>query len=618
MPRLELLAPARNKEIGIAAIDCGADAVYVAGPDFGARKAAGNSFEDIAELCAYARRFGVRVFVTYNTLWREGEEEEAHAQMLRAQEAGADAFIIREPRIAAWKDITVPLHASTQCAIRDVARARYFESLGCERIILERELPLGTVREICAAVQCEVEFFVHGALCVCYSGDCRLSEYLDGRSADRGECIQACRSLYDLVDGDGHVLLRNKAILSLKDFNLKARLEDLADAGVTSFKIEGRLKNASYVKNVVRDYSLALDALVAKYPDRYSRASYGVVSGGFVPDTAKTFNRGYTELFLDGRRGMWSSMDAPKSMGEAVGTVERLRRPGDRTMTFRIKPLHAGLSLRNGDGFAFAAPDGVTGFRGDVCDGLGVTARDVPDLREGTLLYRNINTAFEKELEARPCRREIPVRLSVRVHGKYVLELRAVSQDGREVFSPFHMEVETAENRERAEAMLREQLSKRSGVYRFAVEELSVETAGGNLPLLSAATINGIRRLVAEDLDAMMASWPASASCGQKPPQGRFADSSPLGDGGGQAERKLVFRQTCPKNNFRPPRLEDSAAGAEPDKELMRSKYCVRYELGLCPKYQGARPPKELFLLNNGRRLALHFDCAACEMTVTA
>ena len=253
MQALELLAPARNKDIGIAAIDCGADAVYIAGPDFGARKAAGNSFGDIAELCAYAHRFGVRVFVTYNTLWREGEEEEAHAQMLRAQEAGADAFIIREPRIAAWEDITVPLHASTQCAIRDVERARYFASLGCERIILERELPLETIRAICAAVPCEVEFFVHGALCVCYSGECRLSEYLDGRSADRGECIQACRSLYDLVDGEGRVLLRSKALLSLKDFNLKARLEDLADAGVSSFKIEGRLKNASYVKNVVRD-----------------------------------------------------------------------------------------------------------------------------------------------------------------------------------------------------------------------------------------------------------------------------------------------------------------------------------------------------------------------------
>ncbi len=587
MQVLELLAPARNKDIGIAAIDCGADAVYIAGPDFGARKAAGNSFEDIAELCAYAHRFGVRIFVTFNTLWQEGEEEEAHAQLLRAQAAGADAFIIREPRIAAWKDITVPLHASTQCAIRDVERARYFESLGCSRIILERELSLEQIREIGAAVGCELEFFVHGALCVGYSGECRLSEYLDGRSADRGECIQACRSLYDLVDGDGRVLLRKKAVLSLKDFNLKARLEDLADAGVCSFKIEGRLKNASYVKNVVRDYSLALDALVAKYPDRYCRASFGEVTGGFVPDTAKTFNRGYTELFLDGKRSRWSSMDAPKSMGEEIGTVLRIRRSPGQAMQFSVKPLRRDLVLRNGDGFAITTADGVTGFRGDVCDGLQVHCKDVPDLREGMTLYRNINAAFEKALEAQACRREIPVRLSVRVHGRYVLELHAVTQDGREVLSPFHTDVETAENRERAEAMLREQLGKRSGCYRFSVEELSVETAGGKLPLLSAATINSMRRLVAEDLDSLPREKKSRVDPGMTGEAVAGSPVSPAGLTGGSS------------------------------RELMRSKYCVRYELGLCPKYQGAKPPKDLFLLNNGRRLALHFDCAACEMSIT-
>ena len=530
----------------------------------------------------------MRIFVTFNTLWREGEEEQAHAQMLLAQEAGADAFIIREPRIARWSDIRVPLHASTQCAIRDIGRARYFESLGCARIILERELPLETVRAICSAVSCEVEFFVHGALCVCYSGDCRLSEYIDGRSADRGECIQACRSRYDLVDGDGRVLVRNKALLSLKDYNLKARLEDLADAGVSSFKIEGRLKGASYVKNVVRDYSLALDALVAKYPDRYRRASFGVVSGGFSPDTTKTFNRGYTELFLDGERGRWSSMDAPGSVGASIGTVQGLRRQPGRGMQFSIKPLQHGLVLRNGDGFTFSTPDGTVGFRGDVCDALKVSCKDVPDLREGMTLYRNSDTAFEKVLDTQVCRREIPVSLSVRVHGKYVLEVRARTQDGREIFSPFHTDVETAENRERAEAMLREQLSKRSGIYSFSLEELRIETAGGNLPLLSASTINSIRRLVAGDIDALpVRALPLSAG-----------------------------RCSWPAAEIPAPAVRHS--GLDPESPLMRSRYCVRYELGLCPKYHHARPPKELFLLNNGRRLALHFDCAACEMTVTA
>ena len=600
MQALELLAPARNKDIGIAAIDCGADAVYIAGPDFGARKAAGNSFEDIAELCTYAHRFGVRIFVTFNTLWREGEEEEAHAQLLRAQEAGADAFIIREPRIAAWDDITIPIHASTQCAIRDVERARLFESLGCERIILERELSLAQIREICSAVSCEVECFVHGALCVGYSGECRLSEYIDGRSADRGECIQACRSLYDLVDGDGHVLVRGKALLSLKDFNLKGRLEELADAGVCSFKIEGRLKNASYVKNVVRDYSLALDALVAKYPERYRRASWGEVTGGFTPDTAKTFNRGYTELFLDGKRGKWSSMDAPKSMGEAVGTVQRIRRTPGQGMQFSVKPLQRSLELHNGDGFAIATADGVTGFRGDVCEGLQVRCKDVPDLREGMTLYRNISAAFEKILDTQTCRREIPVRLSVRVHGKYVLDVHAVTQDGREVLSPFHTDVETAENRERAEAMLREQLGKRSGVYRFSVDELLVETAGGKLPLLSAATLNGIRRLVAEDLDSVPVERRFRVKPGMTKNMPGMTDNMP-----GMTSNMPGMTKECHSE-----RSEESV--------LLRSKYCIRYELGLCPKHQGAKPPQELFLVNNGRRLALRFDCAACEMTVNA
>ena len=254
MTPIELLAPARNADIGIAAIRCGADAVYIAGPDFGARKDAGNPVDEIARLCDYAHRYGARVFVTFNILLREDELEQAHSQMLAAQTAGADAFIIRDPRICLWEDINVPLHASTQCAIRDAARAREFEAAGCSRIILERELSLEQIRSICSAVSCEVECFVHGALCVSYSGQCTMSQALTGRSADRGECIQACRNLYDLEDLHGHVLARSKALLSLRDFNLSARLEELIDAGVSSFKIEGRLKNESYVKNVVRYY----------------------------------------------------------------------------------------------------------------------------------------------------------------------------------------------------------------------------------------------------------------------------------------------------------------------------------------------------------------------------
>ena len=578
---LELLAPAKDKNVGIAAIDCGADAVYIAGPGFGNRKAAGNSMEDIRELCGYAHRFGVRIYLTVNTIVYDDEWDEVHSLMLQAQEAGVDAFIFREERLLEFGDIHVPMHASTQCDIRTVERAKHFDDLGCSRIILERGLSMEEVRAICNAVGCEVECFVHGALCVCYSGDCRLSEYLDGRSADRGDCIQACRSLYDLQDASGRTLVRNKALLSLRDLKLLDHLEEMAGAGVCSFKIEGRLKNASYVKNVVREYSLALDELVARFPERYCRASFGKVTGGFVPDSDKTFNRGYTEWFYSGKRGSWSCMDAPKAMGEFIGEVSAVR-PAGGLLQVTVKPASRSLQLANGDGFAFVNKDSISGFRGDRCEGLNIFCKRIDGLRPGVRLYRNINAAFEKEIEARSPRREVMADIDVHIYGDFVIELTAETEDGRKVTSPFHTDVERAENRERAEAMIREQLSKRSGVYNFRVRSFTVDTRGGALPLLSASTINAMRRLLADDIPA-----------------------APL----------------RPRNTQQAVDV-DSAANAVPAPgrsgaaELMRTRYCVKYELGLCPNKQGAEPTGPLYLINNGRRLALRFDCSRCEMTV--
>ena len=579
MTCLELLAPARNKDIGASAIDCGADAVYIAGPDFGARKAAGNSVEDIRALCDYAHLYGARIFVTFNTTIRDDELETAHRQMLRAQEAGADAFIIRDPRIAGWEDIRVPLHASTQCAIRDLERARYYESIGCSRIILERELSLDTIREICRGVSCEVEFFVHGALCVCYSGECRLSEFIDGRSADRGECIQACRSLYDLADESGKVLVRGKALLSLKDFNLLDRLEDLAEAGVSSFKIEGRLKNASYVKNTVRAYSKALDALVEAHPEKYRRASFGKVAGGFEPDLDKTFNRGYTSLYLDGKRGKWSSMDAPKSMGEEIGSVQSVRQTGGHEMELRVKPLRAGTVLKNGDGFAFVTRDGITGFRGDVCDGLVIRCKSVPGLKEGVRLFRNINSAFEKTLESRPCRREIGVKTSLVIEDGFRITALARSEDGREVRREFLLDSPAALNRKRALSILEEQLSKKSGHYSFSLSGIDVRTTDAAVPLPGAAAVNAMRRQLSDDINRLPCCKQELLAVGKKPAAPR----------------------------------EEIDTGAV----LMRSRYCVKFELGLCPVRQGAAPTGRLYLLNNGKRFALGFDCKRCEMTLT-
>ena len=583
MTPLELLAPAKDKTVGIAAIDCGADAVYIAGPSWGNRKAAGNSIEDISELCEYARKFGVRIYLTVNTLIRDDEWDDVHSMMLQAQDAGVSAFIFREERLLAYPDIVVPMHASTQCSIRSVEAARHFDSLGCSRLILERGLSLEDVKQIRAAVGCELEFFVHGALCVCYSGECRLSEYLDGRSADRGECIQACRSLYDLVDADGKVLVRNKALLSLRDFNLRNRLEELADAGICSFKIEGRLKNESYVRNVVREYSIALDALVARYPDKYCRSSFGKVSGGFVPDSDKTFNRGYTTWWLDGKRDKWSSMDAPKSMGEYIGTVANVK-PSEGGLRMILRPSYPGLMLSNGDGFAFVDGSAVRGFRGDRCEGFAIFCKKVEGLRPGVRIFRNIDAAFEREIEARAPRREVSVTLDVSVRGSFVIEISAVTEDGRSVVSTFNADVEKAENRERAEAMLREQLGKRCGHYSFAVRNID---ARGALPLLSASTINSMRRCVASDIPEAVPTVPSTRAI--------LSDQQIL--------RVAQNDSTSP----------GSASVLSP---LMRTRYCIRYELNMCPKYQGAKPTGPLYLVNNGRRLALGFDCAACEMTV--
>ncbi|MBR6280039.1 MAG: U32 family peptidase [Bacteroidales bacterium] len=575
MKELELLAPARNRDIGIAAVDCGADAVYIGGPDFGARKAAGNAVGDIARLCDYAHRYGVRIFVTVNNLVFPEERDALHRLMLEVQQAGADAFIVRDAAIPDWEDITVPLHASTQCAIRTPERAQAYAARGFSRLVLERQLSLAEIRRIRAAVDCELEVFVHGALCTGYSGECYLSEYIGGRSANRGDCMQACRSRYDLVDAAGNVLVRDKALLSLKDLNLIDRLGELAEAGIVSFKIEGRLKNASYVKNTVRAYSEALDRLVAARPAEYRRASFGRVEGGFVPAPDKTFNRGYTSLYLDGERGRWSSMDAPKSMGEYIGTVREVRPRDARTVEITVAPAAPDLVLRNGDGFSAIAGNAIVGFRGDVCRGNVILAKPVSGLKKGCKLYRNADSAFEKELEGAAGRRVIPVAVRLSVRGDGVLAAEARSGDGRTV-SAVLAGAEPARDRARMASLLESQLSKHYLHYAF---RLDAPVPEGPLPLLGAAQINGLRRELGDRLESM--------PCKTLPMAGRMNGQNERIDEDGHREG-----------------------------ELMRSKYCIRYELGLCPSRQGAAPTGPLFLVNNGRRFPLGFDCGACEMTV--
>ena len=618
--QLELLAPARDYQIGIAAIDCGADAVYIAGPQFGARQAAGNEIEDIRRLCEYAHRYGARIFVTLNTILYDSELESAYRQMLAVQEAGADAIIVEDLAILAMAEkgignikgeIRIPLHASTQCAIRTPEQAIFLESLGFSRLILERELSLKEIRAIRDAVSCELEFFVHGALCVCYSGQCYLSEKIAGRSANRGACIQACRSRYDLVDANGRVLVKDKALLSLKDYNLRDRIGELADAGITSFKIEGRLKNASYVKNVVRDYSMALETLVSKHPDRYERGSFGTVCGGFTPDTRKTFNRGYTELYIDGKRGSWACMDAAKSMGEEIGTVTSLN--GDKS-SVQIRFTSKDIVLANGDGFSFVAKDGtVTGFRGDVCSGTSIKCKSTQSLYVGAKIYRSLNAVFEKELEKQACTRRINADVTMSFTNEddsWIIKAIAITEDGRKAEVCQEAGNQTADNQERMLATIESQIGKSTGMFTFRLEDIIHD---GAVPFMPASAINSIRRSLAETLDSM--------PCISKELQNIRPDTE---NGKGLPQSEVSYKSNVSNELSKAVYTASGAAkieeayelGHQDGAELMRTKYCIRYELGMCPKYHKAKDSGPLFLLNNGQRFALHFDCRNCEMVV--
>lgn len=725
MKFLELLAPARNADIGIAAIDCGADAVYIAGPAFGARQAAGNSMEDIRRLTEYAHRFGARIFLTLNTILFDNELAEAERLLAEAKDAGVDAIIAQD--LAVWELTDLPVHASTQCAIRTPEKARLYEGIGASRLVLEREMSLDQIRAIRSSVNCELEFFVHGALCVCYSGQCYMSERIAGRSANRGECIQACRSLYDLVDEDGNVLVRNKALLSLKDYNLKDRLQDLADAGICSLKIEGRLKNISYVRNVVRAYSLALDELVAANPEKLRRVSFGRSEGGFTPDLAKTFNRGYTQLFLDGKRsGNWSSMDAPKSIGEEVGTVVSIapmrqnfsngKRPSEENITITLRMKNPGDRLQNGDGFSFLSKGRgeIVGFRGDVCQGNRITCRNVTGLYPGAKLYRNLSNAFEKELESNLPVRTIPVSVDISVivvpvtttgsvtewcrsvtenigpvtddscpvteKGRspsqskrlckqtYSLKINAVSQDGRSIVLEREAGDSTAENAKRMREMFVAQISKDTGIYSFTLSSLNVETPDGSLPFLPTSALNAIRRDLAAALDKMPCraiplptgktadnpgisnalSTPNNAESpsgcqdrrqDQKPILSKIPDIQEPASDGIHVSYKANIANHVARETYQVLGATQTDEAFEishlPGTELMRTKYCIRHELGLCPvhrktgRHQGkanfatgssklatTTPSGHLYLINNGKRYHLSFDCANCEMVV--
>ncbi|MDO4994707.1 MAG: U32 family peptidase [Bacteroidales bacterium] len=592
--KLELLAPARTADIGIEAIRHGADAVYIGAERFGARQAAGNSVEDIARLVAYAHVFDARVYVTLNTLLYDDELAEVERLVKDLLAVGVDAFIVQD---LAMVDIVRRCggrwHASTQMDNRTVEQVQWLRDMGAEQVVLARELSLEEIRQVheqCPDVSLEV--FVHGALCVSLSGRCYASEALFRRSANRGACAQVCRMEFDLEDEKGHKLLEKKHLLSLKDLCQLDVLEELAEAGARSFKIEGRLKDMAYVKNVTAAYSEALDALCAKYPDRYRRNSCGEVQLKFRPDVRKSFNRGFTHYFLFGRNPDIFSFDTPKAVGVEVGRVEEI---GKGSLV-----LEGDVKLENGDGLCFFnRAKKLIGFRVNRVEGSRVWPYPVPhDLLPGMVLYRNFDKAFNDILAKESATRTVPLDLTLDYDGEAFL---LAADDGvRQVFIRKEYAAELA--RTHQSDNIQRQLS-RLGDTPYRLRSLNI-LLKKNYFIPSSVLAEWRRELVGElsKSRGIAGLCPTNEKGMDKP-----CPSNPMNVSNSLA-RVFYEQQGCEVE----PAFELQHRADVP---VMTCRHCLRYAMGWCQKRGGAKGPKELFLsLENGARFRLAFDCQNCMM----
>ena len=608
MRKLELLAPARDLECGKAAIDHGADAVYIGAARFGARAAVGNSLDDIAELCRYAHRFAARVYVTVNTIIYDAELEATRGLLAGLEAAGADAVLVQDMAVLGMlRGGRMAAHASTQTDNRTAQKVRWLCQAGFSRVVLARELSVQEVAAIHAEVpDVELEVFVHGALCVSYSGQCYASQHCFGRSANRGECAQFCRLRFDLEDADGHAIERGRYFLSLKDMCRIDGLEALVVAGATSFKIEGRLKDAAYVKNVTAAYSERLNEIIRRHPGQYARASLGRCSYAFVPDLRKTFNRGFTPYFLDGRSPGMASMDTPKAKGEFVGRVKEVRGP-----SFTVAGL---ASFANGDGLCYVGTDGrLEGFRVNRVMNNRLFPQRMPSgLRPGTMLYRNNDQEFERLLSRQSSVRKIPVslRLGIVPGG---ISLEAEVAGGPSVRVEAGVKLQQAEHDQR-ENVIRQLTKLGTTVYECSHVELP-EGFGLFFP---SSVLAGLRRNAVEALDHAIASGSSKAAAwgGDDAPDISHTVAPQYLYNVSNKEAR-AFYATHGMADVAPAYEQKPVRGAL----LMQCRYCIRHALGLCLKHGGQkgewREPWHL-ALPDGRRFRLEFDCRRCQMNVYA
>lgn len=599
---IELLSPAKDLNCGIEAINHGADAVYIGAPKFGARAAAGNSLEDIRELCEYAHLYGARIYVTLNTILKEDELEEAERMIWDLWRVGTDALIIQDMGITRLNLPPIPLHASTQTDNRTPEKVRFLEAAGFTQVVLARELSLNEIRRISEATTVPLEVFVHGALCVSYSGQCYLSAALSGRSANRGECAQYCRLPYTMVDATGTEIVTHKHLLSLKDMNRSDQLEALLDAGVSSLKIEGRLKDVGYVKNITAYYRKKLDAVLSRRLE-YRRASAGRSTYTFEPVAEKSFNRGFTPFLLEGRTADITAFNTPKSLGEPVGTVKEIK--GN---SFTV----AGLKqLSNGDGLVFFNRKGeLEGFRVNRVEANRVFPLDMPQLTPKTPLYRNFDQAFDKLLAKPSAERKLSVEIEF-LDNPFGFTLCMEDETGARIMltEPFAKELARRERQDN----IRTQLSK-LGNTPFEASKVVVGLSE-NWFVPSSLLADMRRRGVEKLLEARRARYPRETVKRVQP-----SVSIPF------PERQLTYLGNVANGKARSFYQDHGVEQIDPafelsprkDVPLMFTKHCLRYSMGWCPTYQKDKSPykEPYYLLYKDTRLRLQFDCKHCQMLV--
>ncbi len=607
MSKLELLSPAKNLEFGREAVNHGADALYVGAPAFGARAAATNTLNDIEALVKYAHLYGSKVFATVNTILFDDELEPAVGMIRQLYNMGVDALIIQDLGLLECDLPPIELHASTQCHNASIERIKFMESAGFRRIILARETSLEQVRAIRAATSVDLEAFVHGALCVSYSGQCYMSQYLNGRSGNRGCCSQPCRSTYDLYTSDGRLLIKDRHLLSLRDFNASQQLASMIDAGITSFKIEGRLKDISYVKNITAYYRQLLDSMM----DGHERASSGTCKFFFTPDPDRTFNRGYTDYFLRQRQPM-ASFATQKSLGKRIGEVTSV---GRTSLTISgVEPF------ANGDGLCFFDSDGrLQGFMVNGVQGRTVIPNVMPDIKVGTPIWRNNDQRFEKQLAGRSAERKIGVRLRFSsADDGFTLEVE--DEDGLTVTRSIAAEHQPVTGSlEKASALIVKQLSK-LGDSPFVAVKMEDTTEGQYF--LPASVLNELRREAVERLIEHRISYFHPADCQ------RIDRCEPYPSTDLDYRANVVNSKAEEFYNHHGINKIERGVELTADydgKALMTTKYCLRYELGCClqGKSNGGpqvplQPTDKLVLVNNTRRFQLEFDCHECLMRIIA